>query len=108
MARGVVLAIDQGTTNTKALLVGRDGLPVFRASSPVALLHPQPDLIDQDPSDLWQSVCEVIEQCVAFAKESGLSVEGIAISSQRETAISWRSGRDVAAIGKAISWQCRR
>ena len=108
MASGVVLAIDQGTTNTKALLVGRDGLPVFRASAPVSLLQPQPDFIEQDPSGLWQSVCEVIRQCVAFAKERALPVEGIAISSQRETAVAWRAGRDVAAIGKAISWQCRR
>ena len=108
MASGVVLAIDQGTTNTKALLVGRDGLPVFRASAPVSLLQPQPDFIEQDPAGLWQSVCEVIRQCVAFAKERELSVEGIAISSQRETAVAWRAGRAVAAIGKAISWQCRR
>ena len=72
MASGVVLAIDQGTTNTKALLVGRDGLPVFRASAPVSLLQPQPDFIEQDPSGLWQSVCEVIRQCVAFAKERAI------------------------------------
>ena len=103
-----MLAIDQGTTNTKALLVGRDGLPVFRASAPVDLLQPHSDLIEQAPSDLWQSVREVIKQCVSFAKDAGLAVEGIAISSQRETAVAWRAGRDVAAIGNAISWQCRR
>jgi glycerol kinase len=108
MARGVVLAIDQGTTNSKALLVARDGLPVFRASSPVALLQPQPDLIEQDPSDLWKSVCDVTKRCVSFAKDAGMAVEGIAISSQRETAVAWRAGRDVAAIGNAVSWQCRR
>jgi glycerol kinase len=108
MAGGVVLAIDQGTTNTKALLVGRGGLPVFRASVPVDLLQPHSNLIEQAPSDLWQSVRAVIKQCASFAKDVGLAVEGIAISSQRETAVAWRAGRDVAAIGNAISWQCRR
>lgn len=101
----LILAIDQGTTNTKALLVDHTGRPIFRASSSVKLLNPRADFVEQDPLALWQSVLEVAEACVQYA-ESG-SIRGIAISNQRETGVAWcrQNGNPVA---NAISWQCRR
>jgi len=106
MARGLLLAIDQGTSNTKALLVDGGGAPVFRASVPVALLQPQAGFVEQDPAELWASVCEAIAECVGYAGAKGKRIEGIAISNQRETAVAWRAG--LQPIGNAISWQCRR
>jgi glycerol kinase len=104
----MILSVDQGTTNTKGLLVGVDGRPVFRASSPIALLHPLPGFAEQDPEAIWQSVQSVIRECVAFvaSRESG-AIVGIAISNQRETAVAWerQTGKPIAP---AISWQCRR
>jgi glycerol kinase len=105
-----ILAIDQGTTNTKALLFDRAGRTLFRASAPVELLQPQPGFVEQDALHLWRSVCRVAEQCASFP---GASIAGIAISNQRETALAWRKSRGgmQAAgepIGNAISWQCRR
>jgi glycerol kinase len=115
MSNELILAIDQGTTNTKALLVNREGQPIFRASAAVELLQPRPGFIEQDPIELWQSVCSVIGKCTAHAREIGTRIEGIAISNQRETALVWRPETDFtklsasgAPVTNAISWQCRR
>jgi glycerol kinase len=108
-----ILTIDQGTTNTKALLVDREGRVKFRTSVPVQLLQPAMGFVEQDPCELWSSVCQVIGQCVSHVEEAGAKVEGIVISNQRETAVAWHrldpaSRRDPTPLGKAISWQCRR
>jgi glycerol kinase len=100
-----ILAIDQGTTNTKALLVGRDGQPVFRVSVPVTVTNPRADWVEQDALELWESAVSVAESCLAHA---GLgSIAGVAISNQRETMVAWdrTTGEPVAP---AILWQCRR
>lgn len=107
MPPGLVLAIDQGTTNTKALLVARSGQPEFRSSSPVALIHAEGERVEQDPLALWESVSKAIADCVSFAALAGASIEALAISNQRETAVAWdaETGKPLA---NAISWQCLR
>jgi len=107
MPSGLILAIDQGTTNTKALLVARTGEPVFRASWPVALVHGMHGHVEQDPLKLWESVCKAIGDCVEFVGQTGEAIEAVAISNQRETALAWdaETGRTIA---QAISWQCGR
>jgi glycerol kinase len=108
-----ILAIDQGTTNTKAVLVDREGRIVFRDATPLELLQPQPGFVEQDPLALWQSVVQVISACVRHAQAEHGSIAGIAISNQRETAVAWRKAAvgDFTAgepVGNAITWQCRR
>lgn len=105
MAHDVILAIDQGTTNTKALLVGADGQIVARAARPMTLSHPQPGWTEQNADHIWASVLAVIEDLVAAAP--GLPVAAVAISNQRETIVAW-DGRTGRPIAPAISWQCRR
>jgi glycerol kinase len=100
-----IIAIDQGTTNTKALLVDSSGQPVFRASCPVKLYTPSSGRIEQDLLEIWQSVIEMIDQCVAQVGPS--SIAGIAITNQRETAAAWYR-KDGSPVANAISWQCRR
>jgi glycerol kinase len=102
---GLLLAIDQGTTNTKAILVARDGRPVFVATAPVALQHPRADFVEQDPLDLWASVTRAAADCVAKAGREGIAAIGI--TNQRETVVAWerRTGEPVAP---AVVWQCRR
>ncbi len=106
MASQWILAIDQGTTNTKALLIGREGQTAFRASAPLELLQPQPGYVEQDPLALWESVCKVAGDCVRHASANDGSIAAIAISNQRETAVTWRSSGE--PVGNAITWQCRR
>jgi len=103
----LILAIDQGTTNTKALLVDCSGAPVFRVASPVALIHLPPGFVEQDPLLLWESVKKVIAECKAHADQAGAVIEGLAISNQRETAVAWDSATG-EPVANAISWQCGR
>jgi glycerol kinase len=107
MRGDMILAIDQGTTNTKALLVDRTSSPAFRTSRQIALITTPEGLTEQDPELLWQSVVDVIADSVQYAHQHEASIEAIAISNQRETALAWdqSSGR---AVAPAISWQCGR
>lgn len=101
----LLLAIDQGTTNTKALLVDHAGRPVFRASRSVPLLAPCTDRIEQDLNAIWNSVVEVVAECIAHAGKE--SIVGVALSNQRETAAAWDRATSTP-LCNAISWQCRR
>lgn len=109
----LILAIDQGTTNTKALLVNSSGAIVFKASAPLEILQPKPGYVEQDPLALWNSVVQVATVCAHHAAAHAQSIAGIAISNQRETSIVWqRAATGAAAAGNplspAITWQCRR
>ena len=107
MNRGLILAIDQGTTNTKALLVEPSGEPVFRATCPVALIRTGSGYVEQDPRQLWDSVQRVIAACTLHASQLRLSIDAVAISNQRETAVAWDATTG-EPIANAISWQCAR
>ncbi|MGW7682540.1 FGGY family carbohydrate kinase [Kribbella sp. NPDC054772] len=94
-----VLAIDQGTTNSKAVLVGADGSVLATGSAPVGLSTPRPGWVEQDAEDLWQSVLRAISACRA----PDIDVVGIALSTQRESVVGWdRSGQPV---GPVLGWQ---
>jgi glycerol kinase len=107
MPSGLILAIDQGTTNTKALLLNRSGIPVFVASAPVELIHSEFGHVEQDPEQIWHSVLRVIAESALHASQSGDSIEALAISNQRETATAWNAATG-GPISNAISWQCPR
>jgi glycerol kinase len=100
-----ILAIDQGTTNTKALLVTQEGAVVSRASKPVSISYPQPAWVEQDPEAIWQSVCQAVDECLnAMPAAQPLAV---GISNQRETVLLWE--RDTGRpAGPCVVWQCRR
>jgi glycerol kinase len=99
-----ILAIDQGTTNTKALLVDDAGRILARASSPLTTTYPQPGWAEQSAVAIWASVQDVIAQVVA---QSSAPVDGIAIANQRETLVVW-DARTSEPVCPAIIWQCRR
>ena len=67
-----VLAIDQGTTNTKALLVDRQGRIVASASRPLSIRYPQPAWVEQDARELWTSVREAVDACLEKARRPAL------------------------------------
>ena len=98
-----ILAIDQGTTNTKAVLVNEDGSIAARASSPLTTHYPHPGWAEQSAADIWSSVCAVIEMIV---RDNALP-DGIAISNQRETLVIW-DAQTSAPVCPAPIWQCRR
>jgi glycerol kinase len=113
MASQWILAIDQGTTNTKAVLVDREGRIAYRASTPLEILQPRTGWVEQDPLALWRSVVKVMMECARHLDAGFGTIAGIAITNQRETAVVWRraAGNASAAgepAGNAITWQCRR
>ena len=100
-----VLALDQGTTNTKALLLDEQGNVLARASMPMTTHYPKPGWAEQSAEEIWQSVRGAIDSVVAQA--GGQGIEAIAIANQRETLVIWDSATS-APICPAIIWQCRR
>src|SRR5579862_4470886 len=107
MPAGLILTIDQGTTNTKALLVDRSGLPVFRTASSVAVITTVDGFVEQDPVALWNSTLSVIAAAVQHVSQIGERIEAVAVSNQRETAIAW-SASTGEPLANAVSWQCGR
>jgi glycerol kinase len=105
MGAEVVLAIDQGTTNSKAVLVSQAGKILAKGSSPVQIHFPKPGWVEQDAGDIWSSVLSAIYACIAEVPEA--NIIAIGISNQRESVVAWnRVTGDI--LGPVISWQCRR
>lgn len=104
MSDGLILAIDQGTTNTKAIVVDQRGRIVAQASMPMQVEYPRPGWAEQSADDIWRSVQQVIADVAAKVAEP---VAALAISNQRESIVVWETatGRPIAP---AIIWQCRR
>lgn len=102
--RPLVVAVDQGTSATKALLVDGDGGVVARASRPLGQRHPRPGWVEQDAAELLESVRDAVEELRAGAPGP---LAGIALSSQRESAMAWdrSTGRPLSPV---LGWQDRR
>lgn len=100
-----ILAIDQGTTNTKALLLSRAGTVVAAASQPLAVSFPRDGWVEQDAWELWRSVVDACGACLA--QLAGGEIAAIGVSNQRESVVVWdkRTGEPLAPC---IVWQCRR
>jgi glycerol kinase len=100
-----ILAIDQGTTNTKAVLFDGGLRALDRASVPLASRYPADGWAEQSAEDIWDSVRAVIAAIVEG--NAGSDIDVIAIANQRETLVAWdaESGRPIAP---SILWQCRR
>jgi len=103
----MLLAVDQGTTNTKALLIDRKGATVHHVTVPTSLHIAANGEISQDLESIWRGTLEVLSLCAAWARENHATIEGLCLTNQRETAAAWdrESGEPLAP---AISWQCRR
>lgn len=105
MAEGAIIAIDQGTTNTKALLVDIDGTVLASAAVGMSISYPKPGWVEQDAEDIWRSVATAIDQVLTDTPSP--PVRGVAISNQRETVVLWDASTGTP-VAPAISWQCRR
>lgn len=102
-----VLAIDQGTTSSRAMLFDAEGRPRGMAQQELRQIYPKPGWVEHDPEEIWASTLEVCRQALNAAKLDASEVAAIGITNQRETAILWerRSGRP---LYNAIVWQDRR
>ena len=104
---GYIVAIDQGTTGTTAMLIDSTGSPLWTVSREIEQIYPQPGWVEHDPIELFESCLEVVEELLEVAEAHPRSIVGLGITNQRETLVMWdrRTGRPVA---NAIVWQCRR
>ncbi len=101
-----ILALDQGTTSSRAILFGADGSIAGKAQQSFEQYFPQPGWVEHDPLEIWESERAVAAQAI---KESGVagSVRAIGITNQRETTILWDKATG-KPVYNAIVWQCRR
>jgi glycerol kinase len=106
--KGYVLAIDQGTTSSKAVVLSRDG-EIVSVSSGFAVdsLFPRPGWVEYDPGQMFQSVCNAARNAVEKASLTFADIAAIGLANQGETTIVF-DRRDGRPIGNAISWQDRR
>jgi glycerol kinase len=105
-----VLALDQGTTSSRAILFDREGNVCASASQEFKQYYPQPGWVEHDAEEIWQSQRAVAEKVMAAGPEGRVGpadLAAIAITNQRETVVLW----DLATgkpLNHAIVWQCRR
>ncbi|WP_347304572.1 FGGY family carbohydrate kinase (plasmid) [Croceibacterium sp. TMG7-5b_MA50] len=105
MTTGAILAIDQGTTNTKALLVSPDGTVLHTRSRSTQVSYPRSGWAEQSAAEIWQAVAGLIAEVVAAAP--GVEVAALAISNQRETVVLWDAATG-EPLAPAVIWQCQR
>jgi glycerol kinase len=101
-----VLAIDQGTTNTKALALDPDGGIVARGSVATPIAYPRPGWVEQSGDEIWRATTAAIDGCLKALPQPA-KIAAIAISNQRETVLLWRRSTG-ETIGPCVTWQCRR
>jgi glycerol kinase len=101
-----VLALDQGTTSSRAILFGREGRAVAAAQQEFPQIFPGPGHVEHDPEAIWSSQIAVAREALKKAGAGARDVAAIGITNQRETTVVWEkaTGRPVA---NAIVWQSR-
>ncbi len=107
MAETYILALDQGTSSSRAILFDHRGQVVAQTGQPFPQHYPQPGWVEHDPQDIWQSQLEVARQVLTQAGVSPQHVAGIGVTNQRETTLIWDRNTG-EPIYPAIVWQCRR
>lgn len=102
-----LLALDQGTTSSRAILFTRGGAVVSSAQIPFPQHYPKPGWVEHDPMELLTSQLQAAAQCVEKSGARPGDIAAVGLANQRETAVVWerKTGRPV---GNAIVWQCRR
>ena len=102
-----VLAIDQGTTSTRAIVFSSAGQPIAIAQREFEQLYPQPGWVEHDPETIWRDTLEICHGAIAQAGLEATGIGAIGITNQRETVVLWErsSGKP---IHNAIVWQDRR
>ena len=104
MKRPCILALDQGTTNSKAVLVDREGSIVASASRALGVNYPQPGWVEQDAHALWSTLREAVDDCLS---QADVEVIAVGVSNQRETVLMWDRATG-EPVGPCVIWQCRR
>ncbi|MHA1560013.1 MAG: glycerol kinase GlpK [Alphaproteobacteria bacterium] len=102
-----VLAIDQGTTSTRAIVFDDFRRPLSVSQVELTQHYPQPGWVEHDPEEIWSTVVTTAKEAIARARLDPAAIAGIGITNQRETVVLWdrTTGKPIA---NAIVWQDRR
>ncbi|NMB47193.1 MAG: glycerol kinase GlpK [Firmicutes bacterium] len=104
--RKYILAIDQGTTGTTAIIFDNSGRPVCRGYQEFTQYYPQPGWVEHDPEEIWQATAGAIQDAL-YGPVGVDEIAVIGITNQRETTVAWNRHTGQAE-GNAVVWQCRR
>ena len=102
-----VLALDQGTTSSRAMLMDHDGNVCAASQQEFKQHYPQPGWVEHDAEEIWQSERAVAKKVLESAKARAEDIAAIGITNQRETVVIWDRATG-KPIHHAIVWQCRR
>ncbi|MBS5703378.1 MAG: glycerol kinase, partial [Butyricicoccus pullicaecorum] len=102
-----ILALDQGTTSSRAILFDRDQNIIGAAQRELTQIFPHEGWVEQNPVEIYSTQYAVMMEVLAAAGVSGKDVAAIGITNQRETTILWDKTTGLP-IYNAIVWQCRR
>ncbi len=102
-----ILALDQGTTSSRAILFDRAGQVRAPAAREFNQVYPRPGWVEHDAEEIWESQRSVAEQALAQAKAQPADIAAIGITNQRETVLLW-DRKTSKPLANAIVWQCRR
>jgi glycerol kinase len=102
-----ILAFDQGTTSSRAIVFDHNGLPVATVQKEFTQIYPKPSWVEHDPEEIWSTQAGVGMEAIFKAGVSASHIAAIGITNQRETAVVWdkKTGH---ALYNAIVWQDRR
>ncbi|THD68559.1 FGGY family carbohydrate kinase, partial [Phenylobacterium sp.] len=107
MAEPLILALDQGTTSTRAILFDAKGRALAEAGRPLEQFYPADGWVEHDAEAIFQASVEVLREAVAKAARAMSEVAAIGVTNQRETVVIWDKVSGVP-IHRAIVWQDRR
>lgn len=107
MEKKYVLALDQGTTSSRAIIFNKEGEIVHTAQKEFTQIFPKPGWVEHNANEIWSSILAVIAEVLTKAEISAKEIASIGITNQRETAIVWdkETGKP---IYNAIVWQSRQ
>jgi glycerol kinase len=102
-----ILALDQGTTSSRAIIFDHNGHPVASAQKEFTQFYPKPGWVEHDPEEIWSTQAGVALEAITKASLESSGIAGIGITNQRETTVVWnrKTGKPVY---NAIVWQDRR
>lgn len=107
MEQKYILALDQGTSSSRAIVFDREGRICATAQKEFPQHFPKPGWVEHDPKDIWSSEASVIAEAITSMGINGLNIAGIGITNQRETTIVW-DAETGEPVYNAIVWQDRR
>lgn len=106
MASTYILALDQGTTSSRAIVFGRNGRAIATAQREFQQFYPKPGEVEHDPEEIWNSQLATAKEAIVQARLAPSDIAAIGVTNQRETTVLWdrHTGQ---AVHNAIVWQSR-